>query len=107
MGNGETSVLCNGVTYFTASTLASGRELWRTTGLPGSTQLVADIAPGTLASDPQELVCHAGFVYFSGDDGTHGRELWRTDGTLAGTTLVLDINPGSFSSTPKEFLSLG
>ena len=79
--------------YFAASTLANGRELFRTDGTAAGTTLVADIHP-TGDANPRELVGTPGRVYFFADDGVHGRELWTSDGTAAGTVMLLDANVG-------------
>src|SRR5947209_20204980 len=57
--------------------------------------MVADIAPNSASSNPNNLTNVNGELYFSANDGTHGTELWKSDGTTAGTTLVADINPGT------------
>jgi ELWxxDGT repeat protein len=88
----------NGAMYFTASTLASGNELWRTDGTAAGTRLVKDILAGPAGSDPSYLTNIGGTLYFFADDGVHGLELWRSDGTAAGTTLVKDIIAGKTGS---------
>lgn len=94
--------------YFWAFTFATGYEVWRTDGTDVGTELVADIAPGTLSSRPREIVALEGVLYFRADDGPHGFELWRSDGTAAGTSMVRDILTGSRqSSTPHDLTPLG
>src|SRR4029077_6296011 len=64
-------------------------------------QLVQDINPGNLNSNPKFFTqVNGSLVFFSADDGTHGRELWAGNGTAAGTFLV-DINPGTGGSDPR------
>ena len=63
-------------------------------------QMVLDINPSTLSSNPSEMVAIGSTTYFTADDGVHGVELWKSDGTAAGTVLVKDINPGSAGSDP-------
>jgi len=89
-----------GTLYFTADDGVGGRELWKSDGTPGGTEMVADIFPDSTdsvpnASDPQHLTAVGGTLYFTADDGTNGRELWVSDGTEAGTEMVKDIYSGS------------
>ena len=71
--------------FFSATTVAHGRELWVTDGTAAGTHEVADInlAPA-IGSDPEQLTASGDRVYFFADDGT-GRALWKSDGTAAGT----------------------
>src|SRR5437763_2852314 len=63
-------------------------------------QMVLDINPTLLSSNPTGLMAVGATTYFSADDGAHGQELWKSDGTAAGTLMVKDINPGSPGSSP-------
>ncbi len=71
----------------------AGDELWVSDGTAGGTQLLRDIAPGSISSNPANLMRVGDLLYFTADDGTTGQELWRTDGTPAGTVLVKDVDP--------------
>lgn len=97
----------NGALYFAADDGTTGRELWRSDGTEAGTVRVADIFPGSEASEPSGLTVFGGMLYFSADDGTNGVELWKSDGTEAGTVLVKDINPGSESNDPFELTEFG
>src|SRR5262245_54417579 len=99
-------VAVGGTTFFAATTELGGRELWKTDGSPGVTELVADIQPGAPSSSPTELTAMGGVLFFSADDGASGGELWRSDGTAAGTVRVKDISPGSSSSGPRELTAV-
>ncbi|CAK4563562.1 unnamed protein product [Aphanomyces euteiches] len=91
---------------FAATSDVVGRELWASSttiqinGQPWTYQVVADIAPGTASSTPQDLVVCNGVLYFTADDGVRGREVWKWDGTNA-PTIVQDLWPGVASSNPK------
>ncbi len=98
----------NGWLYFSAYTPATGRELWKSNGLPlgggALTSLVADINPIDASSNPNYAVMTVGVLpyrfsidegsrtykftmavmgghlYFGADDGG-GYALWRSDGS--------------------------
>lgn len=89
-----------GDAYFTAYTLETGRELWRSDGTEVGTVLVKDIQPGPLGSGPLGSVVAGDTLFFLADDGIHGWELWKSDGTEDGTGLVKDIRPGPDGSVP-------
>lgn len=94
----------DGLLYFTAQNPDVGRELYKTDGTMGGTQLVKDIYEGeqsSISGVTQQLTVFEGTLYFIADDGDNREELWKTDGTEAGTQLVKDIHPNSTSS-PRE-----
>lgn len=102
----DSFALVNGFWYFTATTGASGDELWRTDGTAAGTSMVMDINPGTASSSPGNLVSFFGAgLFFTANDGTNGTELWYTDGIT--TSMLADINPGSSSSSPNELKLFG
>lgn len=98
--------LMNGKVFFNANHGVYGRELWMSDGTQNGTQLVKDIRPGTLESNPGNLSAYGNILLFSANDGINGVELWRSDGTAAGTYLLKDIYAGSGSSIPSNFIFL-
>jgi ELWxxDGT repeat protein len=111
----------NGTLYFSAFNDSTGRELWKSDGTAGGTQLVRDLAPGSheiyvcdepvycnnghyetvpIDSSPGFLTNINGTLYFEAYDAVNGRELQKSDGTEAGTVTVKDIRAGSGSSQP-------
>jgi ELWxxDGT repeat protein len=89
--------------YFSASTAANGRQLWKSNGTLAGTVMVTNINPGRAGLRPEEIAPVAGkTAMFSGDDGMHGREPWVTNGTTSGTTLYEDLHPGPAGSDPED-----
>src|SRR5262249_56461077 len=93
-----------GLLYFSADDGEHGRELWVSDGTTDGTQLVADIRPGPLGSDPRNITAGYGtYALFSADDGEHGRELWVTPWVFGGGPhMIADINPGPAGSNPEQ-----
>lgn len=89
----------NGKLFFNAQTAITGPELWYFDGI--SAKIAADLNPGTIGSNPDNLTVFGNDLYFSADDGTNGVELVRYDDASA-TATVLDIEPGG-SSSPGGF----
>ncbi|WP_276135229.1 ELWxxDGT repeat protein [Polluticoccus soli] len=86
--------------YFTATTPATGSELWVTDGTVAGTQ-VLEINPGADGSSPSSLHEMAGKLVFLASSPTSGMEPWISDGTVAGTQLIKDIMPGTGNSTSE------
>ncbi|MEM7200972.1 MAG: ELWxxDGT repeat protein [Planctomycetota bacterium] len=93
--------------FLTASTPATGAELYVSSGAPGSTRLVRDLIPGPQGSTPRVLTAAGNQLFFVATDTAVGVELWTSDGTATGTALVKDINPGSASSVPWPMVAFG
>jgi len=69
--------LYKGVAYFSGYDGAHGRELWKTDGTEGGTELVADIDFTPSSSSPANLVEVRGKLMFT----TADQRLWTSDGT--------------------------
>lgn len=96
----------NGLLFFTASTLASGDELWVTDGTPAGTKMVKDLRAGAEGSDPRWLCAVGRKVFFSASaEDNIGRELYVSDGTEAGTKLVKNIYVDAGKSSAPECLT--
>lgn len=67
---------------FVGRTPASGAELWSTLGTPGTTSLLAEMAPGSASRNPSRLLMSPGNpgVFFQVDEGA-GRDLYFFDPT--------------------------
>lgn len=89
----------NGKHYFGADDGIHGRELWATDGTATGTELVADLAPGGLASSPGEMVTCNGSLYFTGYSNAvpGARVLYKSDGTAAGTQEVRTSVAGGYT----------
>ena len=96
--NPQQFVAAGNLTYFVATDVAHGTELWRTDGTTAGTRLVKDINPGSSGANPRALTEYQGKLFFFANDGVHGNEPWMTDGTAAGTHILKDIAPGLESS---------
>jgi ELWxxDGT repeat protein len=101
----------NGTLFFSAYTIAGGRELWKSDGTEAGTVLVKDILPGTeggypRSAEPTSLFAFNNTLFFTAKDSANGFELWTSDGTETGTTLVEDIDPGTNDSAPSGFTNV-
>jgi ELWxxDGT repeat protein len=63
--------------------------------------MVADLAPGPLGSDPQNLTVMNGTLFFTAGGLLHGRQLWKSDGTAAGTVALTHV-PGPAGAAPED-----
>jgi ELWxxDGT repeat protein len=81
--------------FFTASTPASGTELWISDGSSAGTIMVQDIAPAAESSSPSFLSVLGNKLIFVAISPNSGSETWVSDGTSAGTQLLLDSVPGT------------
>jgi ELWxxDGT repeat protein len=55
-------------------------------------ELVRDIFPGPVSSEPKHLTAMGSNLFFSAEDANGDRDLWISDGTLAGTKRVGNTN---------------
>lgn len=88
---GFTSCWLNGkaLTFFVASTPATGLEPWVSDGTAAGTILLGDLVAGGSASNPSQFTCCDDQVFF-----VAANELWVTDGTAFGTR-VIELDPSS------------
>lgn len=97
--------------YFSATTPATGRELWRTDGTAAGTVLLADIVPGPdsglVAEDGSELVDVGGTLFFTARNAWDGTELWKSDGTRTGTVRVERFEGNGACSWPRHLTNAG
>src|SRR4051812_1244185 len=92
--------VAGGVGYFTATTSATGRELWRTDGTDQGTQLVYETVPGSSSQSLTLLQPLGTRMLFT--DVTN--RLWITDGTAAGTNTIVTLNGAPFGSAAANGL---
>jgi len=95
---GFTTINAGGTIYFIATDGTHGKELWKTDGTEGGTEMVKDINPGTADAGIYALGAFNGALYFFANDGVNGPQLWKSDGTEAGTVLFKNVIPGSFNT---------
>ena len=89
----------NGITFFTASTLANGNELWRTDGTTEGTFRLTDLSPGPPDSYIFEMTPVGDQLFFRARDSQHRHRLWHSDGTVSGTQIVQDSWDGYSQGT--------
>jgi ELWxxDGT repeat protein len=99
-------VRLNGNTFFRATTVDRGTELWTTTGVSGAT-LVVDAAPGAESLFPNELTISNGYVFFVGRNASRMNDLWRSDGTANGTIQVTQADESSIFNVNGLLFSFG
>lgn len=93
------AVTYNGKLYYSASTSATGRELFSFDGT--NVELVEDLNPGSadgLYSSGGVIGVFNNKLFLKGDDGTTGLELYAYDGTSV--ELVADVISGPTGSSP-------
>lgn len=89
-----------GAVYFAATTIAHGRELWRTDGTDGGTREVADFEPGDTSSSPTILIDVGGHLVFNtlAETATLRQHDPATGQTTAFPGFGL-LDPGFFATT--------
>ena len=101
----------NGMMYFSATTTATGYELWVTDGTESGTMMVADINAGTSSSSPANFISNGDILYFAATTSANGNELWSYDSSIAISTtnpgIVSDIYSGTSSSSPYNLNVFG
>jgi ELWxxDGT repeat protein len=55
----------------------NGRQLWYSDGWSTNTHMAADINPGPVGSNPEDITVIGQTAYFTAFDARHGRELWK------------------------------
>jgi ELWxxDGT repeat protein len=80
---------------FAASEPTHGRELWRTDGTPGGTQLLADIYPGGRGSQPGAIATVGSTTYIRPDgSGTFPEaRIWRTGDDITAPAVAITLSP--------------
>ncbi len=114
--------------FFTVKQADRGEELWFSDGTVSGTHIVIDIVPGTVGSNPTNLISFDKGIFFTATDATGdkqhpnyygdpttgkagtGRELWYSEGTFATTQFVANIYKGqddffnAYSSNPENLI---
>lgn len=92
---GIEAVTVGSVVFFEGDDPAHGKELWKTDGTPGGTQLVKEVRLGPSDGFLQTLRRVDSQVYFaalSAPQVVAGNDPWRSDGTNAGTVMLADLS---------------
>lgn len=88
----------NGIAYFTATTAATGRELWATDGTEENTVMLYNsngTSNGTYEFYINLDLKNSPYFYFKILDATNGMQLYRSSGTLASVQLIKDLSMSS------------
>ena len=99
----------NGTIYFADDRDGLGAELWKTTDPTlNDAELVADINPGALGSNPSAFAFAGDTLVFVVRNTLSGEtELWKSDGTAEGTTLLRGGWDSSDYSSLQAFTAIG
>lgn len=89
----------NGI-FFTTSSPGNGTELWKSSGTPAGTSMVADLTPGSTSTTFLWQRKVGDGVFLSIRKPETGAELWASNGTSAGTRIVEDLASGTGESNP-------
>jgi ELWxxDGT repeat protein len=92
--NASLFTIFNNKLFFAADDGANGIELWSSDGTAAGTNMVTDIAEGSLWSQPEGFFAMGDTLFFrAASDSVTGSEMWITQGTESSTQMVMDINP--------------
>ena len=106
-GKNPSVIIAIGDTLYFSNTFQDfGSELARSTGLPGSIEMIRDIRPGAWGSAIFHLTQVDTQIFFRATNPDYGAELWGYNMNTGVVNLVKDIWPGSSgSSFPDELVS--
>lgn len=102
----EQLISANGTLFFIASSMAHGKEVWRSDGTDAGTILLKDIFPGNTSSYPASLTNVNGSVFFTAMDAHARIGLWKSDGTEVGTILVKEVSSGNIPAPPSNLTNV-
>lgn len=95
-------VHAEGYSFFQATTASLGRELWRTDGTDAGTWNVADVAPGPMSSNLQDVTVAGQYVFFRASyHRDRPDQLWRASGTSPSAEPVVWSSQGEVVSSPQ------
>lgn len=100
------AVVLGGLLIFPGRDASGGTEPWVSDGTQAGTVKLADVYPGTVGSDPEDITLAGGVVYFTARNQANDRPLWRTDGTPAGTWEVGHFGTHELGG-PRHLTTLG
>src|SRR5690349_14604313 len=86
------AVAMKGFSFFAATDVAHGNELWRSDGTVEGTEMVRDVLAGATGSKPQRFTVLENQLLFFAENSDGTVALWRSDGTASGTSRLADLN---------------
>ncbi|PSB18058.1 hypothetical protein C7B76_08780 [filamentous cyanobacterium CCP2] len=98
---GSLAIAAGNSLYFVANDGISGSELWRST-LDGTTELVADLAPGSAGASINQIAAVGNSVYFVANPGGTAPKFYRTTGVGA-----TDITAGLAGDSIQGMTAVG
>ncbi|HVJ61268.1 MAG TPA: hypothetical protein VM555_00955, partial [Tahibacter sp.] len=94
-----------GRVWFSATTPATGTELFVTDGTLAGTRLAADIARGPASSDPKVVGVAGTRLIVAADDGVVGRQLWSVPFAAGAPQRLTSTSAGEYEFTAVATLA--
>jgi ELWxxDGT repeat protein len=97
----------DGSLIFCGQDTIHGAELWKYDMASGNYQMLVDLVPGKMSSNPRRFHFYNGQLYFSAATADHGSELYSLSIGNNNVSRLTDINPGNLSSNPDHITGFG
>lgn len=101
------TALLGNTLFFPAKDPLHGSELWKTDGTLQGTNLIRDIWPGEMSSNPRQLMAAENRLFFFASSPEAKEELWVSDGSPEGTVQVKELVPNGSGNLLTNMAVLG